>query len=113
MGTYTKLLKEWASACCVEVFTKLEVSKHGTGMQISVFILRILAIVRIILSLWSAQNTLMSVLRGSGQAAAMAVRFAPKTDPPPISSVLIYPSEVPCSTVHNREPSLANLDAWI
>jgi hypothetical protein len=45
MGTYTKLLKEWASACCVEVFTKLEVSKHGTGMQISVFILRILAIV--------------------------------------------------------------------
>jgi hypothetical protein len=38
-------LKEQASACCVEVFTKPEISKHGTGAQISVFILRILAIV--------------------------------------------------------------------
>jgi hypothetical protein len=29
----SKLLKERASACCVEVFTKLEISKYGMGAQ--------------------------------------------------------------------------------
>jgi hypothetical protein len=39
-----KLLKEWASACCVEVFTKLEFSEHRVAASISGFILRIFAI---------------------------------------------------------------------
>jgi hypothetical protein len=40
------LLKQQTSTSCLQAFTKLEISKHGTGAQISVFILRILAIVR-------------------------------------------------------------------
>jgi hypothetical protein len=44
------LLKQQTPTSCLQAFTKLEISKHGTGAQISVFILRILAIVLIALS---------------------------------------------------------------